>query len=260
MDYIKTYKTTVPNAKKTLDRPVALDVVYPQIIDPYLKEVFGKLLPYKKLYFWDFGVIATRELKLGMEIAIICGTNRYDCELVAIIKDPRGKIGDIFGWGRQFKAPWKNVCALKMLNRNNISSSELFEIKTKTTSVTNTFLRVTDADLKNQTFKEGKSYDVVLTKYERNSTARRLCVKHHGAVCKICGYDFFKTYGELGRGFIHVHHKTPISQQTNSYEINPITDLVPVCPNCHAMLHSSQDTMISVEELKQIYNKNSEKQ
>lgn len=258
MDYIKTYKTTVPNAKKTLDRPVELDVVYSQITDPSLKQAFGKLLSHKKLYFWDFGVKATRELKLGMEIAIICGTNRYDCELVTIINDPKGEIGDIFGWGRNFESPWKNVCALKMLNRNDISSSELSEIKRKTTSVTNTFLKVTDPDLKNQTFKEGKSYDVVLTKYERNNSARRSCVEHHGAVCKVCGFDFLKTYGEIGRGFIHVHHKTPISQKTESYNINPITDLVPVCPNCHAMLHSSKDNMLSVEELKQIYHENSQ--
>jgi hypothetical protein len=257
MDYIKTYKTTVPNARKTLDKPVVLDVVYSQITDHYLKEAFGKLLPHKKLYFWDFGFKATRELKLGIEIAILCGITRYDCELIAIIKDPKGEIGDIFGWGRQFEAPWKNVCALKMLNRNNISSLELSEIKRKTTLVTSTFLRVTDPELKNQTFKEGKSYDVVLTKYERNSSARRLCVEHHGAVCKICDFDFFKTYGEIGRGFIHVHHKTPISQKTESYEINPITDLMPVCPNCHAMLHSSKDNMLSVEELERIYDKNS---
>jgi 5-methylcytosine-specific restriction protein A len=258
MDYIKSYKTTVANAKKTLDRPVELDVVYSQITDPYLKEIFGKLLPHKKLYFWDFGVKATRELKLGMEIAIICGTNRYDCELAAIIKDPKGIIGDIFGWRRLFEeTPWKNVCALKMLNRDNISSSELSEIIRKTTSVTSTFLKVTDTDLKNQTFKEGKSYDVALTKFERNSAARRLCVKHHGATCNICGFDFFKTYGEIGRGFIHVHHKNPISQKAENYEINPITDLVPVCPNCHAMLHSSKDNILPVEELKRVYNKNS---
>jgi len=256
MEYIKTYKTTVPNAKKTLDRPVILDVVYSQVTDSHLKEAFGKLLHHKKLYFWDFGVKATRELKPGMELAIICGANRYDCELVAIIKDPKGEIGDIFGWARQFEAPWKNVCALNMLNQNDISSSELTEFKRKTTPITDTFLRVTDPDLKSQTFKEGKCYDVILTKYERNDSARRLCVEYHGAICKICGFDFFKTYGDIGRGFIHVHHKTPISQKAESYEIDPITDLVPVCPNCHAMLHSSKDNMLSVEELKQILNKN----
>lgn len=257
MDYIKTYKTAVPNAKKTLDNPVKLDEVHSQITDTYLKEAFGKLLPHGNLYFWDFGVKATTVLKPGMEIAIICGAKRYDCEVVSVIRDPKGEIGDIFCWTRQFETPWKNVCALKILNRNNISNSDLTEIKSKTSPVTKTFLRVTDPVLKKLTFKEGKSYDIVLTKYERNSYARVVCIEHHGATCKVCGFDFYKKYGEIGRGFIHVHHKTPISQKTESYNINPITDLVPVCPNCHAMIHSSKDNMLSVEELQLLYNKNS---
>jgi hypothetical protein len=260
MDYIKTYKTSVANAKKTLDIPVVLDVVYSQITNPNLKVAFGQLLPLKKLYFWDFGIKAARELEPGMEIAIICGKNRYDCELVTIINDQEGEIGDIFEWARQYGAPWKNVCALKMFNQENILPSKISEYKSKTTEVTKSFLRVTDQILKSQTFKEGRSFDVVLTKYERNSTARRLCVKHNGAVCKICSFDFFKEYGELGKGFIHVHHKIPISKSTKNYKINPITDLVPVCPNCHAMLHSSKDNMLSVEDLKQIYNQYSGKQ
>jgi predicted HNH restriction endonuclease len=207
----------------------------------------------------DFGVRAAEELKPGMEIAIICGTNRYDCKLVAIIKDPRGEIGDIFGWARQFEAPWKNVCALKMLNRNRIAARELAAIKRKMISITNTFFRAPELDLKKPAVKKHNNYDVVLVKYERDSAARRQCIEHHGAVCKICGFDFYETYGELGRGFIHVHHKMHDSEKDKSRELNPIKDLVPVCPNCHAMLHPSKNDTLPVEKLKKIYIENLKK-
>lgn len=46
-----------------------------------------------------------------------------------------------------------------------------------------------------------------------------------------------KQYGNIGKGFIHVHHLVPLSAIKQDYQLNPNTDLIPVCPNCHAMLH-----------------------
>jgi hypothetical protein len=51
-----------------------------------------------------------------------------------------------------------------------------------------------------------------------------------------------------GAGFIHVHHRKPLALIGRSYAVNPVKDLVPVCPNCHAMLHT-QNPPLSVEEL-----------
>ncbi len=113
MDFIKKYKTKMSNSKKTLDIPVEIMSVYSQITDSYLKETFKELLPYRELYFWDFGVRQTRKFNVGTKIVIICGPDRYHVELIKIINDSNGVIGDIFGWSRQFGAPWKNVCALK---------------------------------------------------------------------------------------------------------------------------------------------------
>ena len=75
------------------------------------------------------------------------------------------------------------------------------------------------------------------------------CIKEYGAVCAGCGFDFGKKYGKIGEGFIHVHHKVPLSNINNEYKLNPITDLIPVCANCHAMIHQTQPVM-SIEELK----------
>ncbi len=84
---------------------------------------------------------------------------------------------------------------------------------------------------------EGAARQVTGSVYERDPRARLACLNHHGLYCFVCGFDFSESYGELGKGFIHVHHLRPLSEIRSEYEVNPITDLIPVCPNCHAMLH-----------------------
>jgi 5-methylcytosine-specific restriction protein A len=102
--------------------------------------------------------------------------------------------------------------------------------------------------------KEGSVKSVIVNKYERNPLARRICIAHHGSFCNACGFDFFKTYGELGRGFIHVHHVIPISKINQEYILDPIKDLIPLCPNCHSMIHRNQDAL-SIDELRSILKK-----
>ena len=103
-------------------------------------------------------------------------------------------------------------------------------------------------------FVEGATKKVPVVVYERDPEARRICVKHHGAKCQVCGIDFGKEYGDFGTGFIHVHHKTPVARaaKDGEYKLNPKDDLVPVCPNCHAMLHRHPDKPCTVETLKAI--------
>jgi 5-methylcytosine-specific restriction protein A len=90
---------------------------------------------------------------------------------------------------------------------------------------------------------------ITVNTYERNSKARELCVKHWKAICSVCDFDFEKTYGELGKGFIHVHHLIPVSQIGKTYEVDPVKDLRPVCPNCHAMLHKKSPPY-AIDEMK----------
>jgi len=100
-------------------------------------------------------------------------------------------------------------------------------------------------------FLEGKSKRVYVNAFERNPIARKKCIDFYGAVCKICDFDFEKVYGPIGKGFIHVHHIVDISSIGSEYELNPIIDLTPVCPNCHAMLHKRKPSY-SVNEIKEI--------
>jgi len=100
-------------------------------------------------------------------------------------------------------------------------------------------------------YKEGELYEVVCNQYERNRKAREACIALKGYRCAVCGMDFESLYGEIGRGFIHVHHLVPISSIGESYDVNPATDLVPVCPNCHNMLHKKEPPY-TIEELKEM--------
>ncbi len=97
---------------------------------------------------------------------------------------------------------------------------------------------------------EGALVKVMANKYERNQKARRECVAKKGYQCFVCGRDCEATYGEIGKNFIHVHHLTPISSIGEEYELNIDTDLAPVCPNCHYMLHR-KDPPYTIEELKE---------
>lgn len=89
-----------------------------------------------------------------------------------------------------------------------------------------------------RTYEEGLSHKVAVTSYERNPIARKECLSKYGYSCQICGMNFENVYGKVGKGFIHVHHISFISSHGGaSHNIDPKNDLIPVCPNCHAMLH-----------------------
>jgi 5-methylcytosine-specific restriction protein A len=101
---------------------------------------------------------------------------------------------------------------------------------------------------------EGTGKQVTNNKFERNPLARRLCIDYYGWMCNICDFDFYKTYGELGKYYIHVHHLVPLHKIRELYRIDPIADLIPICPNCHMMVHRTKD-LLSPMQLRQILNK-----
>lgn len=84
---------------------------------------------------------------------------------------------------------------------------------------------------------EGAVYRVSVNAYERNPEARRRCIEAHGTKCCICGFSFGVVYGDVAEGYIHVHHLRPMSEIDGEYLVDPVSDLRPVCPNCHAVIH-----------------------
>lgn len=115
---------------------------------------------------------------------------------------------------------------------------------------------------------EGAERQVSRNMRERNPAARKRCVDHCRAqnggrlACAACDLDFSERYGDLGAGFIHVHHLAPLSGSDGRREVVPEMDLVPICPNCHAMLHRGRawDDPLPVTELQKLLRKEANSQ
>lgn len=102
---------------------------------------------------------------------------------------------------------------------------------------------------------EGNISKAIVNKVERNLEARYKCIEEKGYDCTVRGMNFRKIYGELlKKEFIQVHHLTPVSTRKGRYKIDPINDLVPICPNCHVVIHSIKPPY-SMDEVKRVYDK-----
>lgn len=84
---------------------------------------------------------------------------------------------------------------------------------------------------------EGAVTRIEVNRYERDRRNRAAALAIHGFNCKACDTNLEEVYGEAATDFIEVHHVTPISEIGSGYRINPRTDLVPLCPNCHGVIH-----------------------
>lgn len=98
---------------------------------------------------------------------------------------------------------------------------------------------------------EGAVKSITVNAYERSREARSKCIEHHGWNCGVCGYAMADLYGTLGEEVIHVHHLRELASLGEEYEVDPINDLRPVCPNCHAILHTSSPAM-SITQLRNV--------
>ena len=103
------------------------------------------------------------------------------------------------------------------------------------------------AELRN--YPEGAVGVVQVNRYERDRRNRAAAIAIHGSSCMACKLEFGVAYGEVAEGVIEIHHTTPVSQLGDDYVIDPMQDLVPLCPNCHAVAHR-RDPPLSVEEIK----------
>ena len=86
-------------------------------------------------------------------------------------------------------------------------------------------------------YTEGGPAAMWMDRFERNPAAREACISAHGSRCAVCEMSFGDVYGITMKGLIHVHHVTPVSQTTGKHKVDPVSDMLPVCPNCHAVIH-----------------------
>jgi predicted HNH restriction endonuclease len=101
---------------------------------------------------------------------------------------------------------------------------------------------------------EGRERIVQHVVYERSRKNREMTIKIHGTVCQVCGFDFDDVFGrDHANSYIEIHHVRPLSEHEG--EVDPATDLVPLCANCHRMAHRRRTTVTSIEELKELIEK-----
>ena len=97
-------------------------------------------------------------------------------------------------------------------------------------------------------YKEGAARERYVTTYERNPQLRRQAVHIHGTTCFGCGFNFQEKYGQHGEGYIHVHHVNPVAS-SGEVDVDPARDLIPLCANCHAMVHRKKQVTLTLQEL-----------
>jgi putative restriction endonuclease len=100
-----------------------------------------------------------------------------------------------------------------------------------------------------QSAAEGTVREMYTTVYERNPRLRIQALAIHGTTCFGCRFNFEERYGPHGSGFIHIHHLKPLHSLGGPETVNPETDLIPVCPNCHSMIHRRKNHTLSLGEL-----------
>ena len=188
-------------------------------------------------------ILETTHPPLNLEIGRYAKriAEHYDINFTARSAE-KFKFWDLFfnGWGEGTKFVWQLRPELvEALKATDLAGDEIYADELPIEKAEELF--------------EGIKRSVTVNSYERNSKARQLCVKHWKAICTVCTFDFEKTYGKIGKGFIHVHHLTPVSQIGKSYQVDPIKDLIPVCPNCHSMLHQ-REPPLTIGELKLLLN------
>lgn len=98
---------------------------------------------------------------------------------------------------------------------------------------------------------EGAKMRIEVNRYERDRRNRAAALAIHGHRCMACGTNMAERYGPVAEGLIEVHHVVPISEVGSEYIIDPRSDLVPLCPDCHAVAHRRLPPY-SIKELQNI--------
>jgi 5-methylcytosine-specific restriction enzyme A len=156
---------------------------------------------------------------------------------------------------RKKSTTWKSSFSIGIIHYLNTLLNISLPTPTYITNDTQDQFLFPDQINTNTIYSEGSVSKILVNSYERNLGARKICIDHHGARCSICNIKFEEIYGAIGKNFIHVHHLKPISEINKEYIVDPIIDLIPVCPNCHAMIHQRKPPY-SIDEIRMFLSKN----
>ena len=181
---------------------------------------------------------------IGLTNRILRHLNRF--EVIGIDAKKSKFIVPFEGWYEDYKEGNRFVWKLRDELIQALEELEMVDeqkFPTEEQELTSNFVEYTS---------EGKKVFSYTTRYERSSKNRDAAIRIHGTACQGCGFDFEKTYGEIGKGYIEVHHVKPLSEGDGAVKLNPETDLICVCPNCHRMIHKRKDSILSLKELQNL--------
>jgi len=153
----------------------------------------------------------------------------------------------------------ENLSSLESLLSNNLGYIATVEGIAEINHSHATGKKITIFD-ENIFISEGRKKTVTAQVYERSKLLRDKAIdfytKDGTIVCEACGFDFYKTYGDIGRGYIEIHHQKPVYQYNETDFSRLVTealkDLIPLCANCHRMVHRKKDNPLSIQELRKI--------
>lgn len=181
-------------------------------------------------------------------------------EFVHMIKDKGAKLNFLVNNSEitesaPWPSPWRSFsCKLTKVpfpDTDNCDSEEICQWVELSFNLIFSLLNIVDVEDENnipiQT--EGTRQEIKSIRYERNPFNRQLCLHKKGYRCAICGLNFEDMYGDIGRNFIEVHHTTPVSLMGDNYILDIERDLVPLCSNCHSMVHRTNPP-VAVDDLR----------
>lgn len=160
--------------------------------------------------------------------------------------------------GRKYLA--ENITSVNYLLSNQLTSQDLKEAFGKAYSNRNKPHAIEDFD-ENLMIYEGMEDVTKSKKYKRSKLLRDKAIQHftdeNGRIkCKVCDFDFEEVYGEHGKAYIEIHHQKPVFQFDGDDMKKTITqaleNLIPVCANCHRMIHRKRDNSLSYDEMREI--------
>ena len=141
------------------------------------------------------------------------------------------------------------------LDKMDTLSKKLLEKIFQPTIKKNELTNLNDFPEESESLSEGNRKQIIVNRYERNTEIRKKAIEFHGLNCKVCDFNFLKSYGEIGKQFIEVHHLTPLSEQGGINTIRIESDLTVLCSNCHSMIHRRSDKLLTIDELKKTLKK-----
>ncbi len=186
----------------------------------------------------DYFQLADMEKHERREIYLNFNGIPYPCSVYMDSYDKgRGKLR----WGRKFKSVFSDLVAGYFFEGNEETSYPLLRFYRRdylNYDICLIFIReiienTLEIDDRSLTPREGYRL------FEENFMWRIETMKYHGTSCALCGFDYMSVYGDAGKGRTQIHLKG--YSLAEDYRPVIADDIIPVCANCHDILHSGMD-------------------